>query len=236
MRYAASSNMDNGRFFAALVGSVLLIAARAAPQNAQLPQFMGRDLTITTPPLDADGNSPQGPASVCVGGPPARHCYTAPQEFGKDPKVDMVQIEKDKLALFFSAASGGVSGWNVHFALLRPGTGNDLDELLDASVSNQNQYAFWDAPALSEAKIFVTADFVWGPAEGHYDPHRFIISAYVLKRTLGGRMVYALEDRYMTARKYSQDANDDILGAEKPEILSRLAHVKAEAGRGPGRQ
>jgi hypothetical protein len=84
---------------------------------------MGREVTVTAPELDADGFFPKGPATVCVEAPPQRQCYTAPMDFGRSPAVEVIQIDKDTPALFFSAAGGGVSGWIVHFALLRPGIG-----------------------------------------------------------------------------------------------------------------
>ena len=98
---------------------------------------------------------------------------------------------------------------------------------MDASVSNQSQYAFWSDPTISDAQIFITADYVWGPDESHYSEHRFIISAYVLRSSsLLDDPGYFLEDRFMTVRKYDQDANDDILAAEKTEIINRLKRLQ----------
>jgi hypothetical protein len=188
---------------------------------------MGREVTIITPELDADGFFPKGPASICVEGPPQRLCYTQPENYGRSPEVAMIQVEKDMPALFFSAASGGVSGWGIHFSLLHPGMGKDLEDLFrDVSVSNQSEHAFWNDSAISDAPIFLTADFVWGPDESHYVAHRYIISAYVWK-TGGDDDSYYLEDRYMTVREY-ESWNTDILTSEKQEILARLARVKAE--------
>ena len=122
---------------------------------------MGRDITIVEPELDDDGFFPKGPASVCVEGP-QRQCYTAPKDFARVPTVTVVQMEKDAPALLFSAASGEISGWQIHFALLGIGTGKNLENLLrsDLSVSNQSQHAFWTDPTISKAAIFVTADYV----------------------------------------------------------------------------
>ncbi|HWC98897.1 MAG TPA: hypothetical protein VG456_19185 [Candidatus Sulfopaludibacter sp.] len=134
-------------------------------------------------------------------------------------------------ALFFSAASGGVSGWTIHFALLRPGTRNDLENLFmsDVSVSNQSQNVFWTDAGVSDAPFFVTADYVWGTDEGHFGPHRYIISAYVQKHSSDlEASYYYLEDRYMTARTHDREADADILAAEKPEILNRLRRLKLE--------
>jgi hypothetical protein len=138
-------------------------------------------------------------------------------------------------ALFFSAATLGVSGFSIHFALLRPGNGNDLEDLFvaDPSVSNQSEHIFWSDATISASPIFVTADWTLGPDESHYSPHRYIISAYALRASpslLDGSYYY-LEDRYMTVRKYSDEANYHILATEKQEILARLTRVKAETDR-----
>jgi len=138
-------------------------------------------------------------------------------------------LKKDLPALLFSAESGGVSGWTIHFALLRPGKGTNLQDLFisDVSVSNQSQRAFWGDPTISNAQFFMTADYVWGPDESHYSPHRYIISAYIQKRSLELEgSYYYLEDRYMTARSYDQDAGVNILASERPEILARLRRLK----------
>jgi hypothetical protein len=143
-------------------------------------------------------------------------------------------VKKDMPALLFSAASGGVSGFRIHFALLRPGTGKDLEELFlsDTEISNQSQYEFWDDSTISPARIFVTADFVWGPGESHYSPHRYIVSSYILKHEamLDGSFYY-LEDRYMTANGYDSDAKGElhVLATEKQEIVGRLRRLGAPA-------
>src|SRR5206468_2577219 len=105
---------------------------------------------------------------------PERQCYTAPKEFGRNPTVAVVEVKKGKPALFFSAASGGVSGFTIHLALLRPG-GKELENLLgsDVSVSAQSQTAFWTDASISDAPFLVTADYIWGPDESHSGPHRF---------------------------------------------------------------
>ena len=186
------------------------------------PKFLGREVIIS--------ESATAPASVCVEGPPQRQCYTAPEPFGHHPQVTVVQLNGKISVLFFSAATDGVSGWRIHFALLLPGDGKDLTNLFlaDTSVSNQSQHGFWAASAISEASIFLTADYVLGPGESHYDPHRYIVSAYVLKpSSLLDDSYYYLEDRYMTARRYDVEVQADILKSEKQEILNRLSRRKA---------
>ncbi|HLX42985.1 MAG TPA: hypothetical protein VKR43_06100 [Bryobacteraceae bacterium] len=219
-----------------MVGTIIiyaiLLSLVSQTINAQSPlKFMGREVTIIAPGRDADDvSSPRGPVSICLEGPPQRQCYTAPQEFGNSPEVTVVQPKKDLPALLFSAASGGVTGWGIHFALLRPGTGKDLQDFFgsDMTVSDQSQHAFWRDLLISDAQIFVTADYVWGPDEAHSGEHRYIISAYVNVHrppSLVDDLYYYLEDRYMTARKYDLDAKADVLASEKSEILARLRRL-----------
>ena len=208
------------------------VGAQAARSQAAL-KFMGRQVTVVEREReDPDGFFPKGPASICVEGPPQRQCYTAPKAFGRNPTVAVVQLEKGVSALLFSAASGGVSGWRIHFALLRPGGAKDLEDLFlsDTTVSNQSQHEFWSDSTISDAPIFVTADFEWGPNEAHYGEHRYMISAYVRQPSLDD-LYYYLEDRYMTVRKYDLDSTADILASEKQETLARLRRVKTERER-----
>ncbi len=121
--------------------------------------------------------------------------------------------------------------WIIHFALLRPGTGKDLRYLFmsDMSVSNQSQHAFWSESAISDAPIFVTADFVWGP--GRRPLQRTSIHdlyAYVRQpSSLLDEPYYFLEDRYITVRKYDLEPNAEA--SEWQEILARLQRLKADA-------
>ena len=202
-------------------------SAQSSPQGRELPKFMGREVTVTEP--EFDHFFPKGPASVCIEGPPQRECYTAPEEFGVVLWVELVQVEKDGPALLFSAASGGTSRFSVHFALLRPGPGKDLQNLFysDTTVSEESQTAVWNDSTISAAPIFVTANFVRGPEEAYWGGHRFTVSAYVLKRScFGDDIGYYLEDRFMTARKYDWPA-DAILASEKFEITVRLQRAAA---------
>ena len=200
------------------------------PVARTLPRFEGRAVTVTVPETDTDGFYPKGPASICVEAPPERQCYTAPKDFGRLPTVTVIEVKKGEPAIFFSAASGGVSGFTIHFALLRP-SNMKLENLLvsDASVSAQSQNAFWTDDSISDAPFLITADYIWGPDEGHFSPHRFIVSSYVQKHSLDLEGdYYFLQDRYMTLRSYDLDEKEiDILGAEKPEILARLRRIKS---------
>ena len=104
-----------------------------------------------------------------------------------------------------------------------------MNILLKLSVSNQSQHAFWNDPAISDAPIFATADYVWGPDEGHYGAHRYIVSVYTRNFSHDvNDFEYYLEDRYMTVREYDLDTKADVLSSEKQEALARLRRVKAE--------
>lgn len=131
--------------------------------------------------------------------------------------------------MLFSADTAGVSGWGTHFALLRAGTGKDLEDsfMRQVNISNQSQHAFWSVPEISDSLIFLTADYVWGADEGHLAGHRFVISSYVWKRILN-YPTYYLDEQYMTVKKYDVDEKDDVLVSEKQEILTRLLRVKSQ--------
>ena len=82
---------------------------------------------------------------MCIEGPPQRQCYTAPEDFGRDAEATVVQLEKGAPAVFLSAASGGVSGFQFQLALLRPGQGTILEDLFmsGTSVSNYARGPVW---------------------------------------------------------------------------------------------
>jgi hypothetical protein len=205
-----------------------LSIAQSPPTDVALPQFQGRKVTLTKPVME-DEFTPKGPATVCVEGPPQRQCFTAPNDYGRDPRVSLLKVNDKIEALFFTAAGGGVSGFPIYFALLRPGDGKELENLLPPELTRsvQGQHVFWSHPTISDAQLFVVATAVWGVNESHQGVHRFIISAYVLKDSEFGERYY-LEDEYLTARTYAY-WEDDILAAEKAEILARLLRAKAAA-------
>lgn len=204
---------------------MLAMFATAAAAGAQTAtKFMGREVVVYPPPGtdDGTGESPSEPARACLEGPPEEQCYSTPKEFGWNPNVEVVQFAKDRSALLFSASTGGVSGRGIHYALLAAEGGKELQDLFlgDVSVSNQSRTAFWSEPDLSDTKIFVDSDAMWGPGEVHYGEHRYVLSIYVWEGSN-----YWLADRYITSRWYDFDANDDVLGSEKAEIIARLKKV-----------
>ncbi len=221
----------------------MLIPAVAALMLLMADQvtYLGRQVTVVDPGTqDPDGFYPKGEAKVCVQGQQEKDCYTAPKGVGREPSLSVVELRKGESALFFEAASGGVSGFSLHLALLEfcdrvqfPGCKVDqLDDLFpyELDVSNQSQHAWWDLPEISDSKVFLTADYVWGPREAHYSDHRFIVSVYVRRPDDFNELTYYLADRFMTVRLYGYKNDgelDDVLGAEKQEILARLKRVKA---------
>ena len=212
---------------AKLILLTFLLTLGASAQS--LPKFMGREVTIIKPEME-DDFFPKGPATVCIEGPPQRQCYTAPKDFGRDPEISVVQLDKGTSALFFLAASGGVSGFGIHFALLRPGTEKDLEDSFPyITLSNQSQHAFWNQPSISVSPIFLTADVAEGSDQTHYGEHRYVVSAYTRTSPPYDDDIYLLEDRFMTIRKYDPFANADILASEEQEIVARLRRAKAAA-------
>jgi hypothetical protein len=207
------------------------ISAQSAPRKDSL-KFLGREVTIVQPEFDADGfpKSPDPRAIVCLEGLPRRQCYSSPPEFWRNPLVSMIQVQRDLPALLFSVETWGASESQIHFVLLRA-TEGDLEDLFqpEISLSNQSEHAFWTDFSISASPIFVTADYVWGPDECHTCAHRYIISAYALKpSSYTDRLLYYLEDRYMTIHEYGGGANTDILASEKQEVMARLKRLNAE--------
>ncbi len=212
---------------AKLILLTFLLTLGASGQS--LPKFMGRQVTTIKPEME-DDYYPKGPATVCVEGPPQRQCYIAPKEFGRNPQISVVQLAKGTPALFFSVESGGVSGFGIHFALLRTGTEKDLEDAFPYIVlSNQSQHGFWSEPSISASPIFLTADIAQGSDQTHYGEHRYVVSSYTRTSPPYDDDIYLLEDQFMTIRKYDPFANADILASEKQEILARLRRVKAAA-------
>lgn len=212
---------------------IAVVLALGVTANAQSPlTFLGRKVTLNSPEVVEDGGIwPKGPASVCLEGP-ERQCYTMPGDDGGAPEITLIQVDAKTPALFFSAESGGVSGFVIHFVLLRPGARKDLEDLFVKGIdlSEQSRHAFWTEPSISSAKIFLTADYIWGPDECHHCDHRYTISAYVFhhQQILKDDGRYFLDDQYMTIRKYDgDDEKSDILGSERQEIIARLRRAQA---------
>jgi hypothetical protein len=190
-------------------------------------KFQGENVVLTE--VKADNSGVQAPASICVEWPEQRQCYTTPQGYGRAPSASKVQVSKELEAMLFSVATSGTNDYGIHFALLTKGGGRELQDLFFGTIeaSNQSQHELWNEPSISDSKVFVIADYVWGPSETTREPHRYMISAYVRKSTTAFDTAhYYLADRYMTARKYDSQSEIDILATEKSEILARLSRLK----------
>ncbi len=236
-----------------LMTRFLLIALAASGAYGQTPaeqvvmEFQGHQVTLMKPALDDNGFA-EDSAQVCFDAASKAKCYAPPAKslpIGQFPELMLMDLGLGRSALLFSvSANYGGSGSSFHIALLRPGSGPDVENLLpsDLLLSEISEHDFWTDPSISDAPIFATADFVWDFKDGHYGDHRFTISAYILEEPFLGlpdSFSYALEDRYMTVRKYPSlnadpsdpDAKVGVLQSEKPEILARLKRVKAEQER-----
>lgn len=214
--------------------TVLLVVA------ADAVIYSGRSVEVVDPGTYPGGLFPKAEAKVCVTGQQAKNCYTAPKGFGRVPKLSLIDLSKGEQAMFLEVESGGVSGWSLHFAVLKfcdqkqvPGCPfNKLWNYLPdgVSVSNQSRHAWWEVSEFSDAKIFLTAESVWGPGETKNSAHRCNVSIYALRSIEENESRYYLVDRFMTARSYLLNHRGepaDVLGEEKQEIVSRLKRVKA---------
>lgn len=212
------------------VAVLLALFSQAGPADS--PKLLKGYPVQVTGVSDRD-HSPAGPISLCLDIPPQPACHVTPKDYSYNPNVQLIQLTIGEPAILFSSENYGMSGWGVRFALLRLNQKNRLEDLLprDIIVSNQSQHAIWDEKVVSNSKIFVTANCLWGPDEGHFGQHRYLISTYRRKESAYPADTddsYYLHDQYMTVRKYELEANPqpDILAAERPEIVARLARIK----------
>jgi hypothetical protein len=123
-----------------------------------------------------------------------------------------------EVVLFTAVASAGGSGSSTTLALL-DNEKQGLTNLFPSQffLKEVSSYQFWTDAAVSDALIFVTADFVWASDECHFCAHRYTIGTYAYNAQTGR---YILRDQYTTASKYA--APSSVLKAEKPQILLHL--------------
>jgi hypothetical protein len=214
---------------------IALVASGLYGQTAAeqvVTEFEGHQVTLMRPAQNDD--LVDTPATVCFDLTSKPQCFTPKDGFyrGWESDADLVltDLGHGRSALLLSAyATSGGSGASIHLALLRPGDVEIMNMLpSDLHLKEISGHAFVTEPSVSDAPIFVTADYVWGFGETHPEDHRFLISVYVLGNDWDS---YELEDQYMTARKYDGTFGfdkTDILDSERPEILARLKRVKAE--------
>ena len=211
------------------------VQAQSEPRQETALSFKGHPVVIQHP-KQLDEYSADGPAKVCLQTEPQPKCYTAPEHFGRYAKVQLVDLGGKSEALLLSVASGGVTEYPIHLALLQPDETERLKNLLPrtVSVSAQSQFRFLSEPELSPSRIFVTATFDWGLNDSHHGKHRYFISTYVRQFHYDEQeFVYALADRYMTFKSYDRESNQNIILSELNEIRSRLRRVVPNLPRPP---
>jgi hypothetical protein len=188
---------------------------------ARAQVFEGRKVIVQMGHWVDDGTEPGTPATVCIEGPPRRQCYTAPGDFGRTPITRPLALDDGGSALLF--APGGLSG--IHFALLKPGEGDKLEDIFASTVETSywSRFAVWTDAMPSP--VFVTAETSSRP-EG---PCHFKIAVYARQR---GALRYAKVDEYLTTGVYDL-YKGDVLAAEKQEVLARLRRRASEKRMSP---
>ncbi|MHB8734791.1 MAG: hypothetical protein ACYC6M_05750 [Terriglobales bacterium] len=216
-----------------LLLTLLFGGSGIAQQARTLPSatvFMGQRVVIVTPSFSPEEHLPDSPARVCLVST-GTQCYTPPENnlpFGLDPTAHVLHLGPAYDALLFEVrASGGGSGSERLLALLRPGRGQLLINLLPPNVrlTEQGEYRFWSAPKVSAWALFSVADAVSGEGETHFARHRFVVKTYVAEHNHN----YRLRDEYITASKYpsfDEVSNIRVLESERGEVLRRLRSQK----------
>jgi hypothetical protein len=221
------------RLFLLLLAISIGAIAQTEPRQEVVLTFKGRPVVIFHP-KQLDELFPAGPVKICLQQEPLPKCYTAPEDFGRYAKVESVSLDGESEAMLLSVASGGVSGFRIHLALLQPDESENLKNLLlsASTLSDQSQFRFLVEPEISPAKILVTATFDWGLNDAHHGAHRYFISTYVRQFYYDNQeWVYALADQYMTVKVYERESNENIIQAELKEIRSRLRRVAPKLAR-----
>jgi hypothetical protein len=199
----------------------------AGQPQTSVTLFHGSKVTIAMPAIGYAEKIPLGPAIVCVAFVPTPQCYTPPKEnppFGADPKVKVVQLKPGRDALLFQVrATAGGSGSKNLLALLEPGKGKNLSNLLlDVTFGDQSEHHFMNVATISDMPLLAIADASWGAGETHFSKHRFMVTVYSYDPALN---YYGLRDKFLTSAKYpSFDEVDviNVLEPEREEILARL--------------
>ncbi len=112
-------------------------------------------------------------------------------------------------------APGGSSG--IHFALLKPGDGDNLEDIFESpvQVSYSARFAIWTD--MMPSPVFVTAErSPYAEAPSHVK-----IAVYAM---INGAVRFAKVDEYQTAEAY-EFYKGDVLAAEKREVLARLRRL-----------
>jgi hypothetical protein len=212
-----------------MCGSIVSTSpASAATNSIQTAPQGPAAATIIRPKIDPATQLPLGPAQVCFASPQKRLCYTPPSQdppFGLNPNIVSITLgSSTKASLFTAIAAAGGSGSQEILALLEIKNDQLVDLLPKGlSLSELSLYRFWNAPALSDTAIFVTANFVWANDEVHFAPHRYRINAYMFDPK---QQVYVLRPQYVTTKKYATAEGStplNLLDAEQSHIISKLS-------------
>ncbi len=90
-------------------------------------------------------------------------------------------------------------------------------------LTEQSDHAIWQLQSISPMPVLVTADYVWGKGETHFEKHAFEIRAYLYDFSKGN---YSEKMRYRASGRYpSFDETDrvQVLIPERAEIIRRLS-------------
>jgi len=220
------SNKNGAMRLSRIVAVTLAGACALLPVVATVePAAAGADpgVEIIKPKLGAAPSSlPLGPATICITSPGPRRCYTPPAHdppFGGSPTATTVTIAPGREAVLFTAVgSAGGSGATTALALL-DNTSTGLSNLFPSPLflTELSAYQFWPDAAVSNTRLFVTANFVWANDECHFCSHAYTISTYAYDASSGR---YKTRDQYTTSSKYASSTG--VLNAEKTRILARL--------------
>jgi hypothetical protein len=107
------------RLFLLLLAISIGVVAQTEPRQETVLTFKGWPVVIFHP-KQLDEFFRDGPAKICLEQEARPKCYTAPEDFGRYAKVELVALDGQSEALLLSVASGGVSGFRIHLALLQP--------------------------------------------------------------------------------------------------------------------
>jgi hypothetical protein len=217
------------KWIAALFGILEVIAwGQSTTPDIVFPRF-----TIVKGQQKSGEGVPISGAKLCI---MAREniCYQMPPEvstdssdvtyeFGLEPRSERLPLTGGGSWVFFSAMfSAGGSGTLERLAVLRY-DGEKINNLLPfVGVSNVSERAMWTIPN-AKYPVLVTADFIWGKGEVHFDPHYFTVNGWRFDQKSDQ---YVKVFSYQTTKKYACDPTVHVLGPERQEILRRLSAVK----------
>jgi hypothetical protein len=184
--------------------------------------------------LDGDGLPTSG-ARLCLDAK-VTSCYTLLEkrndmQFGLEPKTRKVSVQGGgSLVLFSGTFSGGGSGTLDELALLQYEQDQTLWNVLPVvQLTEQSDHAVWQLSSVSSMPVLLTADFVWGKNETHFEPHHFEVRAYLYD---SAKQIYVEKMSYQTSRRYpslDQVSQIKVLVPEQSEILRRLNAKEATA-------